>query len=298
MIMYRLIFLFIFSCEVNLSFAQNQLEQKIQSILKDKRATVGVCVLSEGKEMAIVNGQHCYPLLSVYKFPLALAVLNYLDKNHLPLDTKIAISQADLLPDTYSPIRDKYPQGNIELTVSELLKYTVALSDNNACDILFRYVGGPQKVSQYIKKLKIKDISIKHTEQEMHEKLEYIYQNCATPLAITQLLDLFQKKELLSPEYHNFLEQTMINTTTGLKKIRAMLPPSVIIGDKTGNSPRTASGMKIADNDLAFVRLPNGKQYMIAIFVNSSYESDETNTQIIAQISKTVYDDLFYQLQE
>lgn len=295
--MYKFILLFILLCGTNLSFAENQLEQKIKSFLKDKNATVGVAVLFEGKEVAIVNGQQHYPLLSVYKFPLALAVLDHLDKNHLPLNTKITISQSDLLPDTYSPLRDKYPQGGIDLTVSELLTYTIALSDNNACDILFRYVGGTKKVNRYIKKLKIKNISIANTEQEMYRNLDYVYQNSATPSAISRLLELFLKNELFAKEYHEFLEETMIHTTTGLKKIRALLPTSVTVGDKTGNSPRTDAGMKIADNDLAFVRLPNGKHYTIAVLVSNSYENDETNARIIAQISKIVYDDLISKLQ-
>lgn len=290
--MYRFIALFILLCGANLSFAENQLEQKIKSVLNDKKATVGVSVLLEGKEIATVNGQRHYPLLSVYKFPLALAILDHLDKKHLPLNTQIAINQTDLLPNTYSPLRDKYPQGGIDLPISELLQYTIALSDNNTCDILFRYIGSPKKVNQYIKKLKIKDISIANTEQEMNENPDHIYQNWATPTAMTRLLELFLKKKLFSKEYHDFLEQTMINTTTGLKKIRALLPTSVIVGDKTGNSPRTALGMKIADNDIAFVRLPNGKHYFIAVLVSDSYENDETNSQIIAQISKIVYDDL------
>lgn len=289
--MNKLIFLLLLLCGTNLSFADNRLEQKIKSFLHDKKATVGVSVLYEGKEMASVNGQHTYPLLSVYKFPLALAVLDHLNQNRLPLNTEIPIAQSDLLPDTYSPLRDKYPQGGIVLTVSELLYYTIALSDNNACDILFRYVGSPQKVNRYIKKLKIKDISIRHTEQQMHENTDYLYQNCATPLALTRLMEQFLERELFSREYRDFLEQTLIRTTTGFNKIRALLPPSVTVGDKTGNSPRTIKGMKIADNDLAFVRLPGGKQYIIAVLVSDSYENDETNARIIARISKMVYDE-------
>lgn len=289
--MNKLIFLLLLLCGTNLSFADNRLEQKIKSFLDDKKATVGVSVLYEGKEIASVNGQHSYPLLSVYKFPLALAVLDHLNRNRLPLNTEISIGQSDLLPDTYSPLRDKYPQGKIVLTVSELLYYTIALSDNNACDILFRYVGSPQKVNRYIKKLKIKDISIRHTEQELHENMDYLYQNCATPLALCRLMELFLQKELFSLEYRDFLEQTLIQTTTGFNKIRALIPTSVTVGDKTGNSPRTSVGMKIADNDLAFIRLPDGKQYIIAVLVSDSYESDETNARIIARISKLVYDE-------
>ncbi len=54
-----------------------------------------------------------------------------------------------LSPDTYSPLRDNYPKGNIHMSVGQILEYSVALSDNNTSNILFSMYGGPQFVHQY-----------------------------------------------------------------------------------------------------------------------------------------------------
>ena len=82
------------------------------------------------------------------KYHQALAVAHYLDKHHLPLSTSVFIRKEDLRPDTYSPLRDRYPEGNISLPISELLTYTLQLSDNNACDILFDYIGGTEETEK------------------------------------------------------------------------------------------------------------------------------------------------------
>lgn len=274
----------------NFAFAQNRtLKKEINTIIQDKKATIGVAVMCNGQKILAINNQHHYPLMSVFKFHLALAVLNHLDKNNLSLDTEIPVHKSDLLTNTYSPLRDKYLDGGFTITLRELLQYSISKSDNNACDILFRYVGGTKVVEQYIKNIGITNTSISVTEEIMHEKFENPYLNHTTPLAAVQLLELFLKKDLLSDIYQEFLENTMIETTTGTEKIKALLPPEVIVGHKTGSSDRK-DGLKIGDNDIAFVRLPNGKEYTIAIFIMDSLENDKTNASIIAQISKAVYD--------
>lgn len=67
---------------------------------------------------------------SVMKYPQALAVLNYLHQHNQPLSTKIFIPKEALLDDTYSPLRDKYPEGNIYIPIDQLLDYTIQKSDN------------------------------------------------------------------------------------------------------------------------------------------------------------------------
>ncbi len=88
------------------------------------------------------------PMLSVFKFHIALAVLNQVDKGNLTLDQKILIKKSDLLENTWSPLREKYPDGNVELPLSEIITYTVAQSDNNGCDILLRLIGGTKNCSE------------------------------------------------------------------------------------------------------------------------------------------------------
>ena len=83
----------------------------------------------------------------------------------------------------------------------------------------------------------------------------------------------------------------MIASRTGSRRIRSVLPGDVVAGDKTGGLDcRSAEGMTAADNDLAFVRLPDGTTYYMAVLVANSFEDDRTNEATIAGISRIVYD--------
>ena len=53
-------------------------------------------------------------MMSTFKVSLALAVLERLDKQGLPLETELFISKPDLHPDTYSPLREARPEGNFK----------------------------------------------------------------------------------------------------------------------------------------------------------------------------------------
>lgn len=275
----------------NLAFSNNaQLEESIKNIIKGKKAIIGAAIIYDGIESTTINNQYRFPTMSVYKFHQALAVLDHLSKNKLPLDTKIHVSKADLSPNTYSPLRDKNPNGNFDISIGELLKYSVSESDNNACDILFTYLGGPQVVHDYIKNLGIRETFISASEAKMGEEIENMFLNWTSVRSSVELLDMFLKKDLFATPYKKFLEKALVETTTGPNKIKGLLPADVLVGHKTGRSDRTEFGIQIAENDLAFVRLPNGKQYTIGVFVMNSIEDDETNSAIIAEISKAVYD--------
>lgn len=270
--------------------SQNSLENEIKSIIRGKDARIGVAIVYDGRDTLAVNSETHYPTMSVFKFPLAMAVLSHLDENDISLDTTLFITSTDLLSDTYSPLRDSFPQGNFNMSVRDLLKYSVSMSDNNACDILFRYVGGPASVQQYIHSLGINDIAITATEEKMHERTENQYLNWVMPVASVELMETFLKKELFAPEYKAYLENLLIATSTGANKIKGLLPEGTVVGHKTGSSSRDKTGRMIADNDLGFVRLPNGKQFTIAVYVMDSMEDDQTNAAIIAEVAKAAYD--------
>jgi len=277
-------------CIIPVISQKNQVYDNIKIITEGKKATVGVAVIFDGQDTLTVNGDYRFPTMSVYKFHQALAVLDHIHKNNLSLDTKVHVNKSDLLPDTYSPLRDERPQGNFNITLGELLKYSVLQSDNNACDILFQYLGGTEVVDKYIKGLGVNDVLISATEEKMHETPEDQYLNWTTPLAAVTLLETFMNKDLFPASYKRFLENLMIQTSTGADKLKILLPEDVVVGHKTGSSFRTDMGIKVAENDMGFVRLPNGKQYNIAIFVMNSMEDDKTTNSIIARISRIVYD--------
>lgn len=269
---------------------KDALEQRIRTIIKDKNATIGVAVIYDAKDTLVINNDVQYPMQSVYKFHMALTVADCLYTNQFPLNTEIYVKNQDLLPDTYSPLRDRYPHGEFYMSIPELIRYSVSFSDNNACDILFAFAGGTSRVEQYIKRLGIRNISIKATEAEMHANPELQYQNWTTPLAAAEVMDIFLDEFLFPESHRQCIMDALIQSPTGSDKLKGLLPEGTTVGHKTGSGTRDSNGMKSADNDLGFVTLPNGRQYTIAVFIKDSMESDQENAAIIAAISKEVYD--------
>ena len=288
---FSLFVLLIFIKSITVYSQTDQLKAQIEEIIKSKKATVGVAVMDlKNKETLTINNEVHYAMQSVFKFHLALAILNQVDKGKLSLNQKIYVSKGDIRPNTWSPLREKYPDGNVNLTLSEILTYSVAQSDNNACDILFKVMGGSKKVNEYIHNLGVKDVSIVATEAQMHSDWNIQYTNWSTPLAATSLLEKFYKKQILSKTSQDFLWKIMVETTTGSTKIKALLPKTATIAHKSGWSGSNDAGLTAATNDIAIVTLPSGSQFAIAIFVKNSTETEATNDLMIAEISKATYD--------
>lgn len=157
--MKKLILIFSLSLFSVQTFAQNlaELRKELNQIISTKNATVGISLKGiETKDTLSINGNMNMPMMSVFKFHIALAVLNEVDKGKLSLNQKIFIKKEDLKEDTWSPIREEFPNGNMDLTLDQLLRYTVSHSDNNGCDILLELIGGTETVQKFINKTGIK----------------------------------------------------------------------------------------------------------------------------------------------
>lgn len=237
-----------------------------------------------------VNNDNRYPLMSVVKFHQALAVADTLTALSETVDHEVLVTPEDLKPNTYSPMRDRYPQGNVTLPLRTLLEYTLQQSDNNACDLLFRLYGGPQATDRYIRSLGLTDFAVQVTEDDMHRDARACYDNWSTPLEAVRLMEIFLKKPLFAKPVQEFLKTTLMECKTGTDRLPAPLAGTgARIGHKTGTSDRDASGRWTAINDLGLVLLPDGRYYTIAVFVKHSRESAENTARIIADISELVY---------
>ncbi|UOE37148.1 RAA family extended-spectrum beta-lactamase [Chryseobacterium oryzae] len=268
---------------------QSVLNKKINSIIKDKKATIGISVLGfENNFQYHKNGNKKLPMLSVFKFHIAATVLDWVDKGKLSLEQKIFIKKEDLLKDTWSPIRDQYPDGNIEMSLDEIIRYTVAWSDNNGCDILLKLIGGTETVQKFIDSKGVKNFQIKNNEEQMHKASKYVYENYTTTQSLALLYKQFFQGKILSEKSTHYLYNIMLNTETGKNKLKEQLPPKTI-AHKTGSSGKY-EGLTIAENDSGIVTLPNDKHYSIVVFVNNSTEPEAVNCKMISDISKTVWD--------
>jgi beta-lactamase class A len=273
-------------------FAQQaKLKSEIEIISKQANGIVGVGVTDlKTKETLLINQDHKFPMQSTFKFPLAIAVLDLVDKGKYSIDQKIHIKKAQLDQETHSPMRDKRPNEDFDITIGELLSYSVSESDNNACDILFELAGGTKKVNDYIHSLGVKDIAIVATEKEMKAGWDVQYTNYARPSAYLQLLRIAYERKTLSKTSHDFLWKTLTEGPTGLKRIKGQLPKGTVVAHKTGTSGSNDKGITAATNDAGIIELPNGKAIAVVVFVSDAAADSDTRELVIARIAKAVWD--------
>ncbi|MGN7888758.1 class A beta-lactamase, subclass A2 [Dyadobacter sp. 22481] len=275
-----------------LAFAQQaKLKSEIETISKDAKGIVGVGVMDlKTRETLLMNQEHKFPMQSTFKFPLAIAVLDLVDKGKYKINQKIHVKSAGLDPETHSPMRDKRPNQDFDITIGELLSYSVSESDNNACDILFELAGGTKKVNEYIHSLGVKDIAIVATEKEMKAGWDVQYTNYARPSAYLQLLQIAYERRKLSKASHDYLWKMMVEGPTGLKRIKGLLPKGTEVAHKTGTSGTNDKGISAATNDAGIIRLPNGKDIAVVVFVSDAAANMDTRELVIARIAKSVWD--------
>ena len=86
---YFIAILTLFTCIATVVRAQqmSELENRIDSLLNGKKATVGIAVWTDKGDMLRYNDHVHFPLLSVFKFHVALAVLDKMDKQSISLDS-------------------------------------------------------------------------------------------------------------------------------------------------------------------------------------------------------------------
>jgi len=272
------------------SDAQVSLHDQIEQIAKPAKAIVGVSVLNlETGDTVNYNGKARLVMHSVMKFPIALTILHLVDSGTLKLDQMIHITKKDMQK-TYSPLRDKYPKGDVDVSVSDLLSYMVLQSDNDACDILLRVLNGPQTVQAFMLRSGIRGIAVRASEADMASAWELQYTNWCKPVEMTLLLQKFYQGKILSKTSTDFLYKIMTETTTGPKRIKGLLPDGTVVAHKTGTSPTNADGLSPATNDVGIITLPNGNHLIVSIFVCNSKDDEATRDSIIAKIAKASYD--------
>lgn len=265
------------------------LQKHFADIAKDANGRVGVAVeLLETKESILLSGQEKFPMQSVYKLPIGMAVLHRVDEGTLKLEQLIRVTTNDFVTTMqYSPIRDAHPLG-AELSVSNLLRQMVSESDGTACDVLLRLLDGPASVDHYLRKLGVTNVVVATTEKEMGQDELVQYRNWAAPEGMTELLGMLHEGRGLSVPSRKLLFQFLTETSTGRQRIRGLLPPGTRVAHKTGSS-RTVNGLTRATNDAGIVTLPDGRHLAIAVFVSDSVANDATREAVIARVSRAAW---------
>jgi len=259
--------------------------------------TVGIAVrdLGTGETLAY-NGDTLFPMASTYKVAVAAKILSLLDAGSLSLEEKL-------------------PRLGRPVPVRTLLEMSLTLSDNDATDALVARAGGPQAVNDWVHAAGIKGLRVDSNtrdllarakvpgtgfgdEAAMESGLSSAQRDArdmpnigfaadprdtATPRAMDDLLGAIRQGRVLRPQTSALMLSIMERCRTGKARLRAMLPPGTRIAHKTG----TLNGL---GNDTGIVTLPDGRMFVITVFVMKDHRGHEMRDRIMAEAARAAYD--------
>ncbi len=281
------------------------LQASLQSLAdKARPGHFGIIVINlDDGTTARVGDDRAYMLMSVFKAPVAAAVLQRVDAGTLHLDQTVHLTPADVVGGAAVPsIGTRAAKGAIDVTLAELLSASVSQSDNTAVDALLKLLGGGPTVTAYLDgkgvhgmRIDVGEREIGHvfdgladgtvapahdTAQAKDARLRRGYeaaiampQNTTTLDGAATFLRKLQAGELLSPVSTRYL-LSLMQAQVVPTRIRAGLPAGFSIADKTGTG--SSYGKRIAAwNDMAIVTAPNGKRAIVAAFLRDTTSTDD-----------------------
>jgi beta-lactamase class A len=253
------------------------------------RVGVFAVVLETGESVSLDENSQ-YPMQSVYKLPIAMAVLRQVEEGKLKLDSRIRVEKEEYVrKGMRSPLRDKDPNG-IDVTVQELIRLSIVESDGSASDVLMRLAGGAAAIQEYLTGITIGEVIVANPEKEIGQDWETQYRNWATPEGAAALLRALHEKRGISEQNQKLLLKFMTESVPGAKRLKGMLPAGTAVAHKTGTSGTNAEGVTAATNDIGIITLPNGSHLAIAVFVSDSPADEATREAVIAGIAKAALD--------
>jgi beta-lactamase class A len=271
--------------------AHAQLSADIARIAGEAQGRVGVaCSLPGATLDCNVHAADAFPMQSVYKLPIAMAMLHAVELGRFRLDQTIRFLPSDRIsPDQYSQLQQEHPQASVDVAVNDLLRLAVSNSDGVASDMLVRALGGPAAVDAYVRGLGIQGIHIVDTEQTLGRDVKLEDRNSAEPRALVGLVRLLADRSPLSAGHTQLLLGWMTASHTGDHRIRALLPPGTAVADKTGTSG-TGRNFTNATNDVGLITLPDGRKLAVAVLVADSAAAPAVRERVIAEIAKAIYE--------
>lgn len=297
------------------------LERAVARLALASGGTLGATAIhvETGRRVSL-NGADRFPMASVYKFPIALRLLQRVERGEVRLDDAVKLGEYDFRIG-YSPIAEMANNTPVTFTVGRLLELMLGESDNTASDTLLRLAGGPAAVTARMRELGIKDIDISRPEGQlimehrgvreyppesqwtlaMFERLSqnisqaereaawrrYVDdpRDTSSPDAMADLLVKLHRREVLTsaPNVERVL-RIMTGTPTGPARLKGLLPAGTPVAHKTGSMGGTT-------NDVGLITLPDGAGHIaIAVFVKGSTKEQPERERAIAEIARTVYD--------
>ena len=118
-----------------------------------------VAIHVETGRMAQLRPVERFPMASTFKIPIAVKLLELVDRGEESLDRMVTVETRDLHPGS-GTLSQLFVQPGVVLSVRNLLELMLLISDNSATDILLRVVGGPRAVTEKMSEIGLDGIRV------------------------------------------------------------------------------------------------------------------------------------------
>lgn len=255
----------------------------IAAISDYERATggrIGLCVesLRTGVKVAW-RADERFVMCSTFKVSLAACILASVDKGQTRLDELIAYGPDDLLE--YAPVaKQNLDKG--AMSVVDMCKAVVELSDNTCANALLAHIGGPSALTAFWRSIGDAVSRLDHNEPELNRSPPGDPHDTTTPAAMAGNLRSLIFGSVLSRNSRERLTRWMLGCKTGENRLRAGLPKDWRVGDKTGNNGKDAAG------DIAVTWRTRGEPVLICAYSQGGAPTPRQIEAVFAGIGRFV----------
>lgn len=256
-----------------------QIQQKLAALEKQSGGRLGVALINTADRSQILyRGDERFAMCSTSKTMVAAAVLKQSETQHDILQQKMAIKKADLT--NWNPVTEKYVDK--EMTLAELSAAALQYSDNTAMNKLLEHLGGTGNVTALARSIGDTTFRLDRTEPELNTAIPGDERDTTTPLAMAKSLHKLTLGDALADTQRAQLVAWLKGNTTGGQSIRAGLPESWVVGDKTGGGDYGTT------NDIAVI-WPEGRAPLILVTYFTQPQQDAKGRKdVLAAAAKIV----------
>jgi beta-lactamase class A len=264
----------------NSSETTSDFDKRIAAIEAGTGGRIGVAALDTGSGKRLDHrSQERFPMCSTFKFLAAAAVLKRVDEGKENLERSIPYGSKDILE--YAPVTKAHREDG-GMTLGALCAAAVEQSDNTAGNLLLNVIGGPVGLTNFARKLRDNVTRLDRKEPDLNSAIPGDKRDTTTPAAMCSNMQQLLLGEFLSQSSIHQLDDWLQRNETGALMVRAGVPKTWSIGDKTG---RCGNG---ATNDIAILRPPGHAPILIAIYCIGSTASADDRAAAIAETTRLI----------
>lgn len=252
----------------------------VGAIERRHRVRIGAVIrAADGRQILAHRAHERFLMCSTFKVFLVGAVLGRACSDPGLLQRRVVIPAEGRVAN--SPVTGRVPGGG-SMSVEDLCAAAIEASDNTAANCLLDILGGPAGMTRAFREMGDKVSRLDRREPELNLAAPGDPRDTSTPSALAgSLRRLLLGPGSLSDSQRARILGWMERERNGTRRIRAGLPS----GWTTANKPGTSNAGAV--NDIALVRSPSGRAFVVAICIDSPGGELAANEALIARIVRT-----------